>query len=50
MSGLARAAVCDEAARLPAVVRPLLTATIGFFRETRRATRLNVRGLPNDSR
>ena len=50
MSGLAIAAVCDEAARTPAADRPLLTATIGLRRETRRAMRANLRGLPNDSR
>jgi hypothetical protein len=27
-----------------------LTTTIGFFRETRRASRAKRRGLPNDSR
>ena len=31
-------------------VRPLFTATIGFTRETRRAMRLNLRGLPKDWR
>ena len=42
--------MCDEAARLPAGVRPLFTTTIGLCRETRRAIRANLRGLPNDSR
>ena len=50
MSGLAIAAVCDDAARTPAADRPLLTATIGLRRDTRRAMRANLRGLPNDSR
>ncbi len=44
------APVCDPAARAPAVPRALLTATIGLVRDSRRATRANVRGLPNDSR
>ncbi|HET6950442.1 MAG TPA: hypothetical protein VFI47_08705 [Acidimicrobiales bacterium] len=48
--GLAMAAVCDDAARTPAAERPLFTATIGLRRDTRRAMRLNFRGLPNDSR
>ena len=30
--------------------RPLFTATIGFFRATRRAMRENFRGLPKLSR
>ncbi len=46
----ASAAVCEPAARWPAVVRPPFIARIGFFRATRRATRANLRGLPNDSR
>ena len=50
MSGLAIAAVCDDAARTPAADRPLFTATIGLRRDTRRAMRANLRGLPNDSR
>jgi len=50
VSELAMAAVCDDAARDPTGVRPLLTATIGLRRDTRRAIRLNLRGLPNDSR
>ena len=29
--------------------RPLFTATIGFVRASRRAKRVNLRGLPNDS-
>ena len=32
------------------MVRPDFTATIGFFIATRRAIRLNLRGLPIDSR
>ena len=44
------APVCDDVARAPAAERPLLTATIGFLRATRRATRANLRGFPNDSR
>ena len=46
----ARAAVCEPAALLPAEVRPLLTARIGFFRPTLRASRAKRRGLPKDSR
>ena len=34
----------------PGAVVPLLSARIGFVRATRRATRPNLRGLPNDSR
>ena len=34
----------------PCVVRPERTAMIGFCRETRRATRENLRGFPIDSR
>ncbi len=49
-SGLASAAVCDDAARVPARERPLFTATIGLWREIRRASRANLRGFPNDSR
>ena len=49
-SEVARAPVCDEAARAPAWVLPLLTATIGFLAETLRAIRPKLRGLPNDSR
>ena len=49
-SELVSAAVCDPAAFAPADVRPLLSARIGFERETRRAMRANLRGLPNDSR
>ena len=44
------APVCDCVARNPAADRPPLTATIGFFRPTRRAIGANFRGLPNDSR
>ena len=42
--------VCEEVARAPAAERPLLTATIGLVRPTRRAIRANLRGFPNDSR
>ena len=49
-SELARAAVCEAAPRVPGALRPLLTATIGLFPLTRRAIRLNLRGLPKDSR
>ncbi len=42
--------MCDDAARAPAAVRPALTAMIGFWRVTRRASSVNFRGLPNDSR
>jgi len=48
--GLAIAAVCDDAPRIPAAVRPPFTATIGLLRETRCAMRANLRGFPNDSR
>src|ERR1700731_5214029 len=44
------APVCEEVARLPAGVRPPFTARIGLERLTRRATRANLRGFPNDSR
>ncbi len=44
------APVCELAARAPADVRPALTASTGLARATRRATRPNLRGLPNDSR
>ena len=49
-SGDANAAVCDDAARRPADVRPLLTARIGLCRPMRRVSRANFAGLPNDSR
>jgi hypothetical protein len=49
-SELVSAAVCDPAAFAPADVRPVFSARIGFERETRRAMRANLRGLPNDSR
>jgi len=39
-----------DAARAPALVRPLFTAAIGFVRPTRRAICVNRRGFPNDSR
>ena len=49
---------CDGAAILrtacpigtPCVLRPDFTAITGLRRETRRAIRLNLRGLPIDSR
>ena len=44
------APVCEPAARAPARPRALLTATMGVVRDSRRATRAKVRGLPNDSR
>ena len=44
------APVCELAARAPALVLPALTARTGLARATRRATRPNLRGLPNDSR
>ncbi len=46
----ASAAVCEPAARAPAVEVPLFIARIGFFRATRPAIWANRRGLPNDSR
>jgi len=49
-SVLARAPVWLLAAREPAVLRPDLTATIGFFLAMCRASRAKRRGLPNDSR
>jgi hypothetical protein len=44
------APVCDEAARWPAAVRPLLTAITGLVAVSRRVIRPNLRGFPNDSR
>ena len=44
------AAVCEAAARIPAGLRPLLTATIGFREPIRRARRANRFGFPKDSR
>ena len=46
------AAICRTAWPIgtPWVVRPDRTATIGLVRETRRAMRENLRGLPMDSR
>ena len=46
----ARAPVCEEAALLPAVVLPDLTAMIGLRRPMRLAIRENLAGLPKDSR
>ena len=45
-----RARCATSVARAPAAERPLLTATIGLLRPTRRAIRANFRALPNDSR
>jgi hypothetical protein len=47
---VARAPVCDEAARAPADERPALTATIGLRRPTRRAICPNLRGFPKLSK
>ena len=49
-SELASAAVCEEAARRPTALRPAFTATTGLDRLNWRASRANLRGLPNDSR
>ena len=49
-SGVAAAAVCEATPRPPATDRPDFTATTGFVRPTRRASRANLHGLPNDSR
>ena len=49
-SGLASAAVCDDAARVPASDARSSPRRSACVRETRRAMRLNLRGLPNDSR
>jgi hypothetical protein len=49
-SPAASAPVCEDAARVPAVVRPDFTAAIGLRRPTRRASRPNFRGFPKDSR
>ncbi len=38
--------MCEPAARVPAWVRPLLTATIGFVREIRRARRGELARVP----
>ena len=46
----ASAAVCDPAARAPALDVPLFIARIGFLRATRLAIRPKRRGFPNDSR
>ncbi len=43
-------AIVVAAALTPADVRPAFTATIGFDRAMRRASRANRRGFPNDSR
>ena len=44
VSPAASAAVCEDAARRPALVRPASTATTGLCREMRRAIRANWRG------
>ncbi len=44
------APVWEAAARAPALLRPLFTATIGLRRPIRRARRAKRRGFPNDSR
>ena len=49
-SPAASAAVCEDAARRPAPVRPDFTATIGLCRDTRRAILANRRGSGTDSR
>ena len=49
-SPAAIAAVCEEAARRPALVRPAFTTTMGLCREMRRAVRANRRGSGTDSR
>ena len=46
----AMAPVWEPAARTPAAPRAPFTATIGLVRDSRRATRAKVRGLPKDSR
>ena len=48
-SGPGNAAVC-EPPRAPAALMPLFSARTGFVPLTRRATRANLRGFPNDSR
>ena len=50
VSPAASAAVCEDAARRPAPVRPAFTATMGLCRQTRRAIRANRRGSGTDSR
>ena len=50
LSEPASAAVCEPAARAPAVDVPLFIARIGFLRATRLAIWPKRRGLPNDSR
>ena len=46
----ASAAVWELAAFAPAAVAPAFSARMGFRRATRRDSRPNLRGLPNDSR
>jgi len=50
VSRAAIAAVCEDAARRPAPVRPDFTTTIGLCRDRRRAIRANRRGSGTDSR
>jgi hypothetical protein len=49
-AGVAAAAVCDAAACWAASVVPVRTAMTGLRAASRRASRLNLCGLPNDSR
>ena len=49
-SPAAIAAVCEDAARRPAPVRPAFIATMGLCREMRRAIRAKRRGSGTDSR
>ena len=37
--------MCEDVARAPAALRPLLTTTIGLFSATRRAIRAKLRGF-----
>jgi hypothetical protein len=48
--GVAADAVCEAAARCPAAERPACTVRTGMLAPACRAVRLNLRGLPNDSR
>jgi hypothetical protein len=50
ISEVAKEPVCEEAARDPAGLLPLLTTMMGFVVETLLAKRAKVRGLPKDSR
>lgn len=49
-AGVAAAAVCDAAARCAVPPLPERTASTGRVLASCRATRLNLRGLPKDSR